>query len=171
MSLSPHSSSPEPNQQTSSSSYQPVNSHPYVGSSYQQNFDAPEIASRSMAERIEEGGTNVNRFETSVNLRMDIEAALAYVLFCFSGVLLLIVEQKNDYVRFHAWQSSIAFGVLFVIQFIIGFISTILWWILMISELGLAAFLAYRAYVDSATLERYLLPYVGTHASHWVDNE
>lgn len=23
---------------------------------------------------------------------------------CFLGVLLLILEQKNDYVRFHAWQ-------------------------------------------------------------------
>ncbi|ORX87724.1 hypothetical protein K493DRAFT_237309 [Basidiobolus meristosporus CBS 931.73] len=120
---------------------------------------------------MEEGGANVNRFETSVNLRIDIEAALTYVLFCFSGVIFLIVEQKNDYVRFHAWQSSFTFGVFFVVQFVIGFISTVLWWILLVLEIGLAGFLAYRAYVDSATLERYLLPFFGDHASQWVDNE
>ena len=32
----------------------------------------------------------------------------------FAGVFFLIIEQKNDFVRFHAWQSCLVFGVLMV---------------------------------------------------------
>lgn len=30
------------------------------------------------------------------------------------GVFLLLVEHKSDYVRFHAWQSSLLFSAMFV---------------------------------------------------------
>lgn len=30
------------------------------------------------------------------------------------GVLLLLLEHKSDYVRFHAWQASLTFSALFV---------------------------------------------------------
>lgn len=39
-------------------------------------------------------------FETSLGFRMDVEAALAYVLLPpAGGVILLIFEHKSDYVR------------------------------------------------------------------------
>lgn len=47
--------------------------------------------------------------------RLDWEAAMAYILLPpAAGVLLLITEHKSDYVRFHAWQSSLLFTFLAV---------------------------------------------------------
>lgn len=49
-------------------------------------------------------------FRTSLPIRMDIEAMLAYLLLPpAGGVFLLLVEHDSDYVRFHAWQSSMLF--------------------------------------------------------------
>lgn len=50
---------------------------------------------------IEGGRLNVNLFETSLPLRLDYEACLAYLLLPpAGGVFLLLVEHKSDYVRY-----------------------------------------------------------------------
>ena len=47
-------------------------------------------------------------YETSLGLNIGIEATLAYLLLPpAGGVVLLLFEHKSDYVRFHAWQSSL----------------------------------------------------------------
>lgn len=58
---------------------------------------------------------NTDLFSTSLPMRLDYEACLAYFLLPpAGGALLLVLERKSDYVRFHAWQSSLVFGFLFV---------------------------------------------------------
>ena len=53
-------------------------------------------------------GRDVDVFETSLPLRMDFEACVPYLLLPpAGGVLILLLEHKSDYVRFHAWQSSL----------------------------------------------------------------
>jgi hypothetical protein len=50
-----------------------------------------------------EGGREgrLNEFETSLPIRLDYEACLAYLLLPpAGGVLLLVVERKSDYVRY-----------------------------------------------------------------------
>jgi len=42
----------------------------------------------------------------------NLAAALAYLSGPFSGVLILLVERANSYVRFHAWQSIVGLGAL-----------------------------------------------------------
>ena len=50
---------------------------------------------------IEGGRLDVNLFETSLPLRLDYEAVLAYLLLPpAGGVLLLVLEHKSDYVRY-----------------------------------------------------------------------
>ena len=50
---------------------------------------------------VENGRLNVNLFETSLPLRLDYEACLAYLLLPpAGGVFLLLVEHKSDYVRY-----------------------------------------------------------------------
>jgi hypothetical protein len=82
----------------------------------------------------------VNRFDTSLPIRVDVGAALTYLVlgisgartrppvqtWCgaltgasaaslgLSGVIFLILEQKNDFIRFHAWQSVLVFCPLLV---------------------------------------------------------
>lgn len=99
------------------------------------NAFANESAAVESRSGIEERGVHFDAFQTSLPLRLDYEAMLAYLLLPPAGpVLLLMVEHKSDYVRcgppmlvlraryicadnacrFHAWQSSMLFTMVFV---------------------------------------------------------
>jgi uncharacterized membrane protein len=47
---------------------------------------------------------------SSTGLDPSIAAALAYLAGPFSGIVILLAERTNRYVRFHAWQSIIGLG-------------------------------------------------------------
>ena len=47
---------------------------------------------------------------SSTGLDPNLAAALAYLAGPFSGVLILLVERANGFVRFHAWQSILGLG-------------------------------------------------------------
>ncbi|MBI3384647.1 DUF4870 domain-containing protein [Candidatus Gottesmanbacteria bacterium] len=68
-------------------------------------------------------------------------AAAAYLLGFVTGVVLLLVEKEDKFVRFHAMQSTITFGLLFLVGLVplVGWLvgvvlaplSLILWLVLM----------------------------------------
>ncbi|TPX30865.1 hypothetical protein SmJEL517_g05678 [Synchytrium microbalum] len=120
---------------------------------------------------IESQQVRVNKYETTLPLRVDLLSALAYSLGPISGVILLILETKNDYVRFHAWQSSLIFSFMVLMHFFWMFISSVISWLLFVVDLGLIGWLSYQAYINGDTLSRYELPYIGQIASRWVDTE
>ena len=63
--------------------------------------DEPRENARFGGGDIENGRLDVNLFETSLPLRLDYEAMLAYLLLPpAGGVFLLVVEHKSDYVRY-----------------------------------------------------------------------
>jgi len=114
---------------------------------------------------------DVDMFETRLGLRMDYEACLAYLLLPpAGGVLLLVLEHKSDYVRFHAWQSSLLFAFIFVVHVIFSW-SSIISWFLFVLDLGLIGFLTSHAYQDAETLDRYEVPFFGPLASSILDDE
>ncbi|KAH8423873.1 DUF4870 domain-containing protein [Aspergillus melleus] len=120
---------------------------------------------------VEGGRWNLGAFETSLPIRMDFEAMLAYLLLPpAGGVFLLLVEHKSDYVRFHAWQSSMLFTVMFIIHLIFSW-STFLSWTLLVCDLALIGFLSMRAYRDVDTLDHYEVPIFGRLANSFVDDE
>lgn len=49
---------------------------------------------------------------SSTGLEPNFAAALAYLAGPFSGILILLVERSNGFVRFHAWQSVLGLGAL-----------------------------------------------------------
>lgn len=90
----------------------------------------------------------VDMFETRLGWRMDFEACAAYVLLPPAGaVLLLVLEHRSDYVRFHAWQSALVFSFAFVLHVIFSWTATISY-ILLVGDLALMAWLTVRAYRD-----------------------
>ncbi|GAM88014.1 hypothetical protein ANO11243_060430 [Dothideomycetidae sp. 11243] len=112
-----------------------------------------------------------NVFETSLGLRMDVEACLAYLLLPpAGGVVMLLFEHKSDYVRFHAWQSSLVFAAIFVLHLVLSW-SRVLSWMLFGGDVVLIAFLTFHAYRDAETLDRLELPFFGPLASRFVDSE
>ncbi|KAJ9620574.1 hypothetical protein H2203_007780 [Taxawa tesnikishii (nom. ined.)] len=92
------------------------------------------------------GGTDV--FSTSLGLRMEVEAGLA----------------------FHAWQSSLVFSAAFVVHLVLSW-SSVLSWLLFVGDVVLIAYLTFRAYRDAETLDRCELPFFGALASRFVDDE
>ncbi len=106
-----------------------------------------------------------------------IYAALSYVCFVLSGIVVYVVREKDAYARFHAMQSMLFTVALFILSFILGAFQLTLHFIpfiggvfgLLLSLIGLfislvvvAAWiiLMYKAYSG----ERYKLPVIGDMA-------
>ncbi|CDM28827.1 Tic20-like protein [Penicillium roqueforti FM164] len=120
---------------------------------------------------IEGGHVSLGAFETSLPIRMDIEAALAYLLLPpAGGVFLLLAEHRSDYVRFHAWQSSMLFATMFIIHLLFCW-SSFLSWVLFIIDIALIGFLSMHAYRDVDTLDHFEVPFFGRLANSFVDDE
>src|SRR3989338_3273616 len=59
---------------------------------------------------------------TDTGIKPNVAALLAYLLGFVTGLIFLLIEKKNKFVRFHAMQSIIVFGSIFVAQWVISLI-------------------------------------------------
>lgn len=113
----------------------------------------------------------VSEFDTSLGMRLDYEACLAYLAFPPLGaIVLLILERNSDYVRFHAWQSALLFTAIMVFHLIFAW-STFLSWVFFLCDLALIAVLTLRAYRDAEILDRFEVPFFGSLATRFLDDE
>jgi uncharacterized membrane protein len=102
---------------------------------------------------------------TMTELKPNIAGLLCYVVGWITGIVFLILEKKNQFVRFHAWQSIVTFGALTVIQIILSFIPIVGWiigWIIWVLTIVLWILLMYRAYQG----KKYKLPIAGNIAEN-----
>jgi uncharacterized membrane protein len=82
---------------------------------------------------------------SSTGLAPNIAAALSYVLGPITGVVFLVMEKENRYVRFHAAQ-SVAVGILFIalsialsiLSTVLAFIPVLGWALALLLTLGLS---------------------------------
>lgn len=72
-------------------------------------------------ESAEEHGESHTSDEMETDLEENVAAALSYVLGFVSGIVMYFVESENTTVRFHAVQSIVVFGGLFVVTMVLGF--------------------------------------------------
>lgn len=63
--------------------------------------------------------------QTETGLDENVAAALSYVLGFLTGIVMFLIESENDYVRFHAAQSIVVFGALFVASIALNFLQLI----------------------------------------------
>lgn len=104
--------------------------------------------------------------KTSTGLQENVAGLLCYVLGWVSGLILYLVETDNKFVRFHAVQSIIVFGIINIIIIIFGWIPWFGW--VVSSFIGGLAFvlwvvLMYKAYQGMM----YKLPIAGDLAEKW----
>ena len=98
--------------------------------------------------------------DTVLGVTENLEGLLCYALGWVTGLVFLLLEQKNAFVRFHALQSLVTFLGLFIITLVIGFVPVLgvlvnlLLWLL---SIALWIVLMVKAYKG----ERYKLPVVG----------
>ncbi len=102
-----------------------------------------------------------NKKTTTLRLEENIEGALCYSLGLITGILFLLIEKENKFVRFHAIQSTSVFLPLFLILILIfisfTFASLILLPIIVAAVIILWILLMYKAFKG----ERYKLPMFG----------
>jgi len=58
--------------------------------------------------------------KTMTGMQPNVVALLSYVLGFVTGLTFFLIEKENKFVRFHAIQSMIVFGALFVLQIAVG---------------------------------------------------
>jgi len=98
--------------------------------------------------------------KTSTGMQPNVAALLSYVLGVLSGIIFFIIEKENKFVRFHALQSILLFGGLFVAQLVLAFIpviGAILMPVISIGSLILWVILMVKSYQG----EKFKLPIVG----------
>jgi uncharacterized membrane protein len=94
-----------------------------------------------------------------MGLEENVAGLLCYALAWITGIIFLILEQENKFVRFHAMQSVIVFAALTVLSWIpfinwfVWVIALILWIVLMIK--------AYQGVI-------FKLPWIGDLAEKWT---
>ena len=99
--------------------------------------------------------------KSSTGLNKNTSGALAYVLGPVTGVVFLVIE-KDRFVRFHAAQSVVVFGALFVLQWVFGLTIILLPLVPLISLLGFVLWLLliYKAWQG----DEWEVPVLGKYA-------
>ncbi len=107
---------------------------------------------------------------TSIGLTENVAGVLCYALGWVSGLIFILLEPENKFVRFHAAQSMIVFSALAIISFVltlipfIGFLLAAL-----VSAVGfvLGIVLMVKAYQGAM----YKLPWAGDQAEKWLGQQ
>ncbi|MFC1931402.1 DUF4870 domain-containing protein [Chloroflexota bacterium] len=108
--------------------------------------------------------------KSSTGLAENVAGLLCYVLGWISGLVFVLIEQENKFVRFHAMQSIYVFGVITLAGIILGWIpligavfSGIIW----VVGVVLWIVLMIKAYQGA----KYKLPWAGDLAEKWVNRQ
>jgi uncharacterized membrane protein len=103
--------------------------------------------------------------KTSTGLDANLAAALSYLVGFVTGIIFLLVEKENRFVRFHAMQSTLVFAGIVLIDIllqIVPFVGALLVIFIVIpASAVLWLLLMFKAYQG----EEYKLPFVGQMAS------
>jgi uncharacterized membrane protein len=105
----------------------------------------------------------MGKSQESVSMPKNTAAALCYLLGWVTGLVFLLVEKKDKFIRFHAMQSVVTFGILTIAS-----LAPLVGWILspfiMIIGFVLWLVLMVKAYQG----EEFELPVVGQLARQWL---
>ncbi len=109
--------------------------------------------------------------KTSLGLEENIEGVLCYLLGFITGIAFYLLEKENKFVRFHAMQSIIVFGALFILQRVfillfifIPFLGLTISWLLGLLGFVLWIILMMKAYQG----EMFKVPIAGEIAEKYV---
>lgn len=112
--------------------------------------------------------SNPEKAPQSTGLDQNIAGLLCYLCWFITGIIFILIEKENRFVRFHAMQSIAISVVLFAISLILILIPIIGWLfglLLMPISVVLWVFMMYKAYKG----EMYKLPIVGDFSEKQID--
>jgi len=106
---------------------------------------------------------------TSLGISPPILGICAYFFGFLGGLVIMILEKKNLFVIFHAWQSMVIGVFAFVVQIVFVWsksIYTLLWILYLIFEFFMVA----RVIIDSPSQRLFKLPIIGDWCEHQAFN-
>ena len=106
--------------------------------------------------------------KTSTGLQENVAALLSYVGWWISGIVFLLLEPDNKFVRFHAMQSIVTLGFITVAGWVLSFMPVVGDWISrVVWGIGIALWivLMVKAYQGA----KYKLPVAGDLAEKWTE--
>ena len=104
--------------------------------------------------------------KTATGLDENLAGLLCYVGWWVGGIVFLIIEPDNKFVRFHAIQSIIAFGFITIVTWVLGWVPVVGPFLSAIIGLGGVALwiaMMIKAYQEA----RYKLPLAGDIAQRY----
>jgi uncharacterized membrane protein len=105
--------------------------------------------------------------KTSTGINPTVAGLLCYLLGFVTGIIFLVLEKENRFVRFHAMQSILTFAFFFVLNAILHFIPFVGW--VLMPLVGLVALIVWILLMMKAYKgEFYKLPIVGDMAEQKV---
>lgn len=90
--------------------------------------------------------------KTMTGMQPNVVALLSYVLGFVTGLVFFLIEKENKFVRFHAIQSMIVFGALFVLQIAVGMLFIMLAMMRLGFMIPMFSFITVILYLVSAIL-------------------
>lgn len=104
---------------------------------------------------------------TDTKQNQNIIGALTYLLGFITGIIFLLVEKNNKFIRFHAMQSTITFGGLFIVNIVLQAVPFV--GALVSSLLSLVGLIAWVVLMIKAFQGEYFkLPYIGDLAEQYM---
>ncbi len=109
----------------------------------------------------------ITKDPSSLNLDQNVAGLLCYLGTVITGIIFLIIEKKNKFVRFHAMQSICFFVAIWIVTFVLGFIP-FLGWVLsgIISLAGVIGWIVLM--VKAYNNEYFKLPVIGNLAEDFL---
>ncbi len=103
--------------------------------------------------------------KSGTGLKKETAGALAYVLGPITGVIMLVLE-KDPFVRFHAMQSIVVFVSLFALQWFLGLTIVL---IILVPLVGIVSFILWLLCIYKAWMgEEWEVPFAGKLARNLV---
>jgi uncharacterized membrane protein len=105
--------------------------------------------------------------ESSTGLSANVAGLLCYVIGWVTGIVFLVLEKKSTFVKFHAYQSIMTFGVLFVVSLIFSWIPIIGW--IIGTLIGILSFILWLILIIQAgTGKMWKVPWAGNWAEKQI---
>lgn len=107
--------------------------------------------------------------ETSLGTTQNVAGLLTYILGWVTGIVFLLIEKENSFVRFHAMQSIVIFVPLSIASFVVGFLPFVGGFLTTIVGLAMVViwlFMMFQAFQG----KRYKFPYAGDYAETQLKN-
>ena len=107
----------------------------------------------------------LNTEKSSTSIEPNLAAALSYLVGFVTGIIFLVVEKENRFVRFHAMQSTLLFAGIVLVDILLQIVpilgALVVFLVVLPASAILWLFMMFKAYQG----EEFKLPLVGQMAS------